>query len=58
MKVQSIKLCCGNKGCPVVSSNKKKVHIKDDYGNEVTITNEEAKLLGPAIEKLLDKDPV
>jgi hypothetical protein len=53
MKVQSIKLCCGNKGCPVVSSNKKKVQIKDDYGNEVTITNEEAKLLGPAIEKLL-----
>ena len=54
MKVNSIKLCCGNKGCPVVSTEEDQVQIKDDYGNEVTITNEEAKLLGPAIEKLLD----
>ena len=53
MKVQSIKLCCGKKGCPEVKSEKDHIKISDDYGNEIKITNEEALLLGSAVDKLL-----
>ena len=54
MKIHSIKLCCGKTGCPEVSVIKDTVQIKDDNGNKVIITEGEAKLLGSAIEKLLD----
>ena len=53
MRINSIKLCCGKKGCPEVSLVRDKIQIKDDNGNEITITNDEAKLLGPAVDKLL-----
>jgi hypothetical protein len=52
----SIKLCCGKAGCPevsILSNNRKKIRIKDDYGNVVTITADEAKLLGDAVDQLL-----
>ena len=53
MKSHSIKLCCGKKGCPEISLIKGKIKIKDDYGNEITITSDEAKLLGPSVNRLL-----
>lgn len=48
----SIKLCCGKKGCPEVILDGPNIRIKDDYGKEITITTEEAKLLGSAVDKL------
>jgi hypothetical protein len=54
-KINSIRLCCGNKGCPVVTSEDESISIRDDYGNKIIITTEEAKLIGPAVKKLLDK---
>ena len=54
MKQTSIRLCCGRKGgCPVVKSEEGKIKIEDDYGNEITITQEEARELGSAVDKLL-----
>jgi len=53
MKSQSIKLCCGKKGCPEVKVVKGKIKIADDYGNVVVMTAEQAKLLGDAVSKLL-----
>ena len=54
MNQPSIKLCCCKKGCPEVSIlSNKRLKIRDDYGNVVVMSTDEAKLLGPAIDKLL-----
>ena len=54
MKQTSIRLCCGRKGgCPVVKSDEGKIKITDDYGNEVTMSEDEAKMIGNAVNKLL-----
>tara|TARA_Y100000310_G_C20049257_1_gene519784 strand:+ start:105 stop:272 length:168 start_codon:yes stop_codon:yes gene_type:complete len=49
-----IKLCCKRKGCPVLKKvNEQVVKITDDYGNTVTLTTDEAKLLPDALKDLL-----
>jgi hypothetical protein len=53
MKQTSIKLCCGKKGCPEVILDGSKIKITDDYGNTVTMSDSEAKLIGDAVIKLL-----
>tara|TARA_R110002020_G_scaffold22733_2_gene76436 strand:+ start:1213 stop:1371 length:159 start_codon:yes stop_codon:yes gene_type:complete len=50
---KKIKLCCGGKGCPTIElKNKKEVIIKDDYGNQVIMKIDEAKLITNAIKEL------
>ena len=44
-------LCCGGKGCPVLKqTDNDRVSIKDDFGNEIDISLDEAKLIAEAIE--------
>ena len=44
-------LCCGGKGCPVLRKDQSdRVKIKDDFGNEIDISLEEAKLIAEAVE--------
>ena len=53
MKNNEIKLCCGGKGCPVVKKvDAQTVEIKDDAGNTVTLSTNEAKLLTKALKEL------
>ena len=55
MKRESIVLCCGGRGCPVVTAvgdENPEVIITDDFGGKVTLKNEEAKLLIDALKKL------
>ena len=54
MKVtnNTVRLCCGGKGCPVVKVNNDQVAITDDFGNTIKITKEQASLIPKAIEKL------
>jgi len=48
-------LCCGGKGCPVlVKDDQDRVKITDDYGNQIDISLDEARLIAEAVE--LDKD--
>jgi hypothetical protein len=48
-----IKLCCGGKGCPTIEKKgKTHVVITDDYGNQITIKNDEAKLISDALKEL------
>ena len=50
---KSIKLCCGGKGCACIrKKNTKEVIIADDYGNEVIIKIDEAKLINKALKEL------
>jgi hypothetical protein len=52
-KNKVIKLCCGGKGCPTIQKkNNKKVMITDDYGNQITIKIDEAKLISNALKEL------
>jgi len=53
MKNNEIRLCCGGKGCPIVKKvNAQTVEIKDDAGNRVTLSINEAKLLPKALKEL------
>ena len=54
--MKSIKLCCGKKGCPVVSQKDDKITIRDDYGNEVIMESSQAALLPDAVKQLLNGD--
>ena len=46
-----VRLCCGGKGCPVLKkTDGDRVSIKDDFGNEIDISLEEARLIAEAIE--------
>lgn len=50
----SIQLCCGNQGCPVISLEKNDIiKIKDDFGNEVTLKPEQAQLIERALRQLI-----
>ena len=58
MKLQSnqVRLCCGGKGCPILSKEKNGIiKISDDYGGVIRIKESEAKLIQNALEKL-DKE--
>lgn len=43
-------LCCGGKGCPVLVKDDDRVKIKDDFGNEINISVDEARLITEAID--------
>ena len=46
----TVVLCCGGKGCPKLKiDDNKRVSIKDDLGNEINISLEEAKLIDQAL---------
>ena len=52
-KNKVVKLCCGGRGCPTIQKkNSKEVIITDDYGNQITIKAEEAKLISNALKEL------
>jgi len=55
MNIQNnqIKLCCGAKGCPVLSKKKKgMIEITDDLGGKILIKEEEAQLIQGALDQL------
>ena len=47
----SVKVCCGRQGCPVIE---KVDHYKvtDDDGNTIVVKKEELKLMGDAVNTL------
>lgn len=50
-----VRLCCGGKGCPVLSKKQKgMIEITDDFGGKVLIKEEEAKLIQGALDQLKD----
>ena len=56
----SVKVCCGNTGCPVVEKiDDDHYKVTDDEGNTIVVKKEELKLMGDAVttidggEKLL-----
>lgn len=55
MKINSnqVRLCCGGKGCPVLSKKSKgMIEITDDFGGKILIKQEEAALIKGALDKL------
>lgn len=49
----TVRLCCGKKGCPVITDlGNGMVRITDDFGKEVEITKEEAKLVSDGVRTL------
>ena len=51
-----IKLCCGGKGCPVISKKGNgMVQIKDDFGGSILLKEEEARLIEEALNKFKAK---
>ena len=52
-KNNQILLCCGKKGCPILSKQKNgMIQIKDDHGSSILIKEEEARLIHGALNKL------
>lgn len=52
----SVKLCCGKKGCPVVEDlNNGMVKITDDDGNTIIVKKEEAMLISDGVKTIDDK---
>jgi hypothetical protein len=56
MKIENntVRLCCGGKGCPVVKVDKDQVIITDDYSNTIEITKEEAGMISKAVKMLTE----
>lgn len=55
----TIKLCCGGKGCPIIQDiGDGNVTITDDNGNVITVKKEEAGMISPALEHLTPKAPI
>lgn len=55
----TVRLCCTSKGCPTVTKTTVgRIEIRDDYGNKIIITEEEAKLISQAVEKLNESYPI
>lgn len=52
----SVRLCCGGKGCPVVTDiGEGLVEITDDDGNKVIMKREEAVLISDGVKVLEGK---
>lgn len=46
-------LCCGGKKCPKLSKNKEgMIEIVDDFGGKITIKEEQAALIEPALKEV------
>ena len=55
MKIQNnqVRLCCGGKGCPILSKKEKgMIEITDDFGGKILIREDEAKLIKGALDQL------
>ena len=49
----TVVLCCNGKKCPVVRDvGDEKIEIKDDYGNSIVITKDQAQLIPQALKQL------
>jgi hypothetical protein len=49
----TVRLCCNKKGCPTIQDiGNGMVRITDDYGKEVEMTKEEAKLVSDGVKTL------
>jgi hypothetical protein len=49
----SVKMCCGKKGCPVMTDlGNGNVEITDDDGNKIIIKKDEAKLISDGVRTL------
>jgi len=52
----SVKLCCNNNGCPVVTDLENgMVEITDDNGNKIIVKREEAMLISDGVKSISDK---
>lgn len=51
----SVRLCCNNKGCPVIERSDENVFtIKDDYNNVVTLTKDEILAISEAAKEIIE----
>ena len=51
--MNTVRLCCGKAGCPTIQDlGNGMVRITDDFGKEVEITKEEAKLVSDGVKTL------
>ena len=49
----SVKVCCGRSGCPVVEKIDEDYYkITDDEGNTIVVKKEELKLMGDAVNTI------
>lgn len=56
MNGDAVILCGGKACCPELNFNDAgEVEIKDDYGNKVRMSKDQAKLINKAIDKLEDQ---
>lgn len=52
----SVRVCCGGRGCPVVEKQADgRYKVTDDDGNVIIVKSEELELMGDAV-KTLNKD--
>ena len=60
MKIENntVRLCCGGKGCPVVDVKDNKVIITDDHNNSIEISQEQAGLINEAVKLLVDRSDI
>lgn len=47
-------MCCGGRKCPVLSTNKEWIEIKDDYGNTVKIPRKHEDAFLAAVRELFE----
>jgi len=51
--LNSVRLCCGKRGCPVVTDlGDGMVEITDDDGNKIKVKKEEAQLISDGVKTL------
>jgi|TARA_R100001594_G_scaffold139259_1_gene183525 uncharacterized protein (UPF0216 family) len=49
----SVKVCCGRQGCPVIEKvDEDHYKVTDDDGNTIVVKKEELKLMGDAVNTL------
>jgi hypothetical protein len=60
MKIENntVRLCCGGKGCPVVDVKGNKVIITDDYNNTIEISQEQAGMIKDAVKLLVERSDI
>jgi len=49
----SVKVCCGRSGCPVIEKiDEDHYKVTDDEGNTIVVKKEELKLMGDAVNAI------
>jgi len=55
--LNSVKLCCGKRGCPVVTDlGNGMIEITDDNGNKIVVKKDEASLISDGVKQLENKE--